>query len=428
MPTFVAQTIGCKVNQYETQRLVEQLEALGWRRCVNGNGADLCIVNTCTVTEQADAKCRQALRRLRRDHPGALVVAAGCYPERDRVGLDAMPEVDRVLDNADKERLVEVLGLSDGGAACLPSGISRLARHARAFVKVQDGCDQFCTYCIVPYVRGRSRSRAMEEVLDEARRLVGNGYREIVLTGVHLGGYDDAGRRLPELVRALDAVDGLLRLRLSSIDPKEVTTGLVEAIASSRAACPHLHVSVQSGSTSVLERMNRGYTRDDYLAMAERTARAMPDLVLSTDLIVGFPGETDGEFADSLDLIERTAFGKVHVFPFSARPGTAAGGMPGRVPHDVVKARLARVAQTAQAAAVRCRERFIGRTVDVLVEGRTRNARHWHGFTSNYLKTLFALDNAPVGGVERVCVESCDAARLVGRVGAREERRRETQP
>lgn len=416
MPAFVVRAIGCKVNQYETQRLVEQLEALGWRRCTNGDSADLCIVNTCTVTEEADAKCRQALRRLRREHPGAVVVAAGCYSERDRSGLEAMPEVDRVLGSAEKERLVEVLGLSNGDAPCASSGISRFAGHARAFVKVQDGCDQFCSYCIVPYVRGRSRSRPMPDILDEAQRLVENGYPEIVLTGVHLGGYDDAGRRLPELVQAFDSIEGLLRLRLSSIDPKDVTAGLVEAVASSRVACPHLHVSLQSGSTSVLERMNRGYTRDDYLAMVERATSTIADLVLSTDLMVGFPGETDDEFAESLDVVKRVGFGKVHVFPFSPRPGTAAAAMTDHVPHDVVKARLARVADVAQAAAVRCRERFIGRTVDVLVEGRTRDGRHWHGFTPSYLKTLFALDNAPVGGVQRVRVESCDATRLVGRV------------
>jgi threonylcarbamoyladenosine tRNA methylthiotransferase MtaB len=416
MPAFVVRTIGCKVNQYETQRLVEQIEALGWRRCTNGAGADLCIVNTCTVTDEADAKCRQALRRLRRDHPRALVVAAGCYSERDRTGLEGMPEVDRVLDNAEKEHLVEVLGLSNGDAACSPPGISRFAGHARAFVKVQDGCDQFCSYCIVPYVRGPSRSRPMGDVLDEARRLVENGYGEIVLTGVHLGGYDDAGRRLPELLRAFDAVEGLLRLRLSSIDPKDVTAELVEAIASSCAACPHLHVSLQSGSTSVLERMNRGYTRDDYLAMVERAARGVADLVLSTDLMVGFPGETDDEFAESLDVIESLGFGKVHVFPFSARPGTAAAEMDAQVPHDVVKARLAEVGRVAEAAAVRCRERFVGRTMDVLVEDRTRNGRHWHGFTPNYLKTLFALDSAAPGSVQAVCIESCDATRLFGQV------------
>jgi threonylcarbamoyladenosine tRNA methylthiotransferase MtaB len=423
MPGFVVKTIGCKVNQYETQRLVEQLEALGWQRCANGNGADLCIVNTCTVTEEADAKSRQALRRFRREHPGALVVAAGCYGERDRAGLDAMPEVDRVLDNAQKERLAESLGLLPDEGAALPSGITRFAGHARAFVKVQDGCDQFCSYCIVPYVRGRSRSRPVPAVVDEVRGLVENGYREIVLTGVHLGGYADGAHRLAGLVGALDGIEGLLRVRVSSIDPLDVTRDLVETIASSRAACPHLHVALQSGSTSVLERMNRGYTREEYLRIVERAAAAIPDLAVSTDLMVGFPGERDEEFVDSLDVIERVGFSKVHVFPFSPRAGTAAARRSDFVAHDVVKARLARVAEAAEAAARRCRERFVGRSMEILVEGRTKDGRYVHGFTRNYLKTLIE----PARGEARGCrpgtlctvqVGSCDATRLYGRMEA----------
>ncbi|GAH72516.1 unnamed protein product, partial [marine sediment metagenome] len=228
------------------------------------------------MTEEADAKSRRALRRFRREHPGALVVAAGCYCERDRAGLEAMAGVDRVLDNAQKERFAESLGLLPDEGAALPSGISRFAGRTRAFVKVQDGCDRFCSYCIVPYVRGRSCSRATAAVLDEVRGLVANGYREIVLTGVHLGGYADGESRLPKLVGALDEIAGLLRVRVSSIDPLDVTRDLVETIASSRTVCPHLHVSLQSGSSAVLARMNRGYTRDEYLGMVEHAAAAIP--------------------------------------------------------------------------------------------------------------------------------------------------------
>ncbi len=414
MPAFAVRTIGCKVNQYETQRLVEQLEALGWRRCVNGGTADLCIVNTCTVTEVADAKSRQALRRFRREHPGALVVAAGCYPERDRAALEAMPEVDRALDNAQKARLPEALGLVEECDTRTPSGISRFAGHARAFLKVQDGCNRFCSYCIVPYVRGRSRSRPMREIVAEARRLVENSYREIVLTGVHLGDYADGERTLADLVRALDGIDGLLRLRVSSIDPNDVTAELLDAIASGRAACPHLHVSLQSGSTSVLERMNRGYTREAYLEMVERAQATIPDLAVSTDLVVCFPGETDEEFADSLDVIETVGFSKVHVFPFSSRPGTAAAERTDVVAHAVVKDRLARVGEVAEAAARRCRARLVGRRVEILVEGETKDGRFVHGFTPNYLKTLTEKDGVVAGDLQPVRIASYDATSLLG--------------
>jgi threonylcarbamoyladenosine tRNA methylthiotransferase MtaB len=412
---FVVRTLGCKVNQYESQRLVEQLEAIGWCQCTNGDGAALCVVNTCTVTEEADAKSRQALRRLRREHPGALVVAAGCYAERDRAALAAVEGVDRVLDNAQKERLVEVLGLAAGCGARVPSGISRFAGHARAFIKVQDGCDRRCSYCIIPHVRGPSRSRPMAAVLDEARALVRNGYRELVLTGVHLGDYADNGRGLPELLGALDGVEGLMRVRLSSIEPEEVTAALVGAIAASRTACPHLHVPLQSGSNAVLARMNRRSTRETYLATVERATAAIPDLSISTDLMVGFPGETETEFAASLDVIGQVGFSKVHVFPFSPRAGTEAAARTDFVEHAVVKERLARVATVAGAAARRHRERFVGRVVEVLVEGRTKDGRFAHGFTPNYLRTLVEDAALEPGAAAAVRITSCDAAHLYGR-------------
>ena len=413
--TFAVRTLGCKVNQYETQRLVEQLEALGWRESANGDAANLCIVNTCTVTETADAKSRQALRRFRRAHPGAIVVAAGCYSERDRAALESIEGVDYVLDNAEKERLVEVIGLLPDANTRLPSGISRFAGHARAFVKVQDGCDHFCSYCILPYVRGRSRSRPMAAILDEARGLARNGYRELVLTGVHLGDYGDGANGLPELARALDDVEGLLRVRLSSIDPMEVTPALVETIASVCTACPHLHVSLQSGSNSVLERMRRDYTREEYIGVAERATAAIPGLSMSTDLMVGFPGETDEEFADSLDVIERVGFSKVHVFPFSPRAGTPAAERTDFIAHDVVKRRLARVAEVAGAAALRHRERFVGGKMEILVEGRTKDGQFHHGFTPNYLKTLVEAPECDTGVLLAVRITSCDATRLYGR-------------
>jgi len=416
MRAFAVRTLGCKVNQYETQRLVEQLEALGWRHAENGDGADLCIVNTCTVTEEADAKSRQALRRFRREHPRAVVVAAGCYVERDRAALEAINGVDHFLNNAQKERLVEVLGLLPGAGAEVPSGISRFAGHARAFVKVQDGCDRFCSYCILPRVRGRSRSRPMAAVLDEARRLVANGYPELVLTGVHLGDYADGPKKLFDLVSALDEIEGLRRVRFSSIDPKEVTAELVETIASSRTACPHLHISLQSGSGTVLKRMNRDYTPEEYRRVVERASAAIPDLCVSTDLMVGFPGETDDEFADSLAMIEAVGFSKVHVFPFSPRPGTAAAERSDFVPQKVIQERLARITEAAEAAALRCRRRFVGRTMEVLVEGRTKDGQFHHGFTSNYLKTLVEAESAKAGSVLSVRIGSCDATRLYGRV------------
>jgi threonylcarbamoyladenosine tRNA methylthiotransferase MtaB len=303
-------------------------------------------------------------------------------------------------------------------------------------VKIQDGCDKKCSYCVVRFARGKSRSRAVPEILNEVRRLVANGYREVVLTGIHIGsfGTDDGTKenRLPELMERTREVEGLLRVRLSSIDPNEISPGLIEAIRNSPQVCRHLHVPLQSGSDRILGKMNRGYSREEYLNILSLLKKDLPDFSVTTDVMVGFPGETDDDFEESLRVVSQAEFSKVHIFPFSRRPGTPADRLPDHVPPRVVKERVSRLSSEAEAVALKRRQKLNGAVVEVLVEREFQltsrkglpdffngaDAAH-EGFSSNYLRTVF-LDNGEKtetlkNRLVRVRVEAFDERRLFGR-------------
>lgn len=404
--TVAFATLGCKVNQYETEALAEQFVRRGYEVVPFGEPADVYVVNTCTVTHIGDKKSRQLIRRARRANPKAFIVATGCYAQVAPEEVEAVG-VDLVVGTRGREHLAELvderLGKRDGprravqefDAACafeeLP--ISRTAGRARAYIKVQEGCRDFCTYCIVPYARGPLRSRPAERVLEEAARLTANGYVEIVLTGTHLGAW---GRDLPgapylaELVARVAEVPGLLRLRLSSIEPLEITPALIDLMASSAVICPHLHIPLQSGDDEILRRMGRRYTTREYALLVEHARSRIRDLAVTTDVMVGFPGETEEQFARSLAFVRRTAFSGLHVFKYSPRRGTPAATFSGQVPAKVKEKRsdvmLALDAELRREFA----SRYAGRTVEVLVEecvdGRAE------GLTGNYLRVSFPAE------------------------------------
>ena len=438
-PTFLIKTLGCKANQYDSQVLREQLLGAGLRdfshhdaheedeECWEDGEADVCIVNTCTVTAQSDAKSRQCIRALKRQHPNARMVVTGCYAEMNRAEAARIPGVDEVLDNAGKtalaQRVCALLGVetrSAGVPACIPSrgeGISFFSEHTRSFVKIQDGCDRKCSYCIVRYARGPSRSREIAEVVREVERLAANGYREVVLTGIHIGSFGgENGRkphRLPELIERLEGVGGLLRVRLSSIDPNEVSHELVGAMRNSQRVCRHLHIPLQSGSDRVLRRMNRDYTQKEYLGTIALLRKELPDVCITTDAMVGFPGETEADFDETRRVVAEVGFAKVHIFPFSSRPGTPAHRLAEHVPAKVIRERVTCLSQEADASARKVKQEIVGKTVEVLVErawssnGRralrsagvpacifspqeTRGAADmYEGFSSGYLRTVF---------------------------------------
>jgi len=400
-------TLGCKANLYDTAGMMAALRAAGWRVLAGGGGeaaeceVDLVVVNSCAVTARAEAKSRQLTRRLRKEHPDALVVLVGCYPEINRETAARTTGADLALGTADRDRLPEVVAEFFGDARPLPPAVGVTAGSApetppplpgafageriRATVKVQDGCEQFCTYCVIPYARGPSRSRPAGEVLEEVEALVGAGFKEIVVTGIHLGawgldlcsGHHDghhAGRpaarvrRLADLAREIAAVPGLARVRLSSIEPLEITDDLIDLVATVPRLCRHLHVPLQSGSDEILKRMNRHYTAAQYLAMVERIRARVPLIGLTTDVMVGFPGETDEDFEATLDVVRRARFSRLHVFRFSRRPGTPAADMPGQVPPRVKKTRSERLIRLGRRLEQEFYEGLIGRVLDVLVE------------------------------------------------------------
>jgi threonylcarbamoyladenosine tRNA methylthiotransferase MtaB len=366
-------TLGCKVNQYETQYVREMLEGAGYVVAPEGEPADLCVVNTCTVTAEGDAKGRQLIGRLHRTNPRAALVVMGCYATRDPAAVRRLPGVTNVV--TDKARILDVL--RPYGVAAAPAGISRFDDHQRAFVKVQDGCMLNCSYCIIPSVRPTVRSRTPGEIEEEVARLAGAGYREVVLTGIHLGHYGldlSRGRpkrdwvRLWHLLERLCGMPGDFRVRLSSLEAAEARDDLVRALASLPRVCPHLHLCLQSGSDRVLGRMRRRYRSGGFIERCRRIRDALDHPALTTDVIVGFPGETDTDFEATCRVVREVGFAKVHVFSYSPREGTPAAAYPDALPPAVVRERRRRLQALADEGGHAYARSLVGRRLDVLVE------------------------------------------------------------
>lgn len=418
---FKIVTLGCRTNQYESQAYQNQLEALGYAPAAEEENADICIVNTCTVTESADSSSRHEIRQLARKNPGTKLVVTGCFADRQPDLVKNIDGVSNVVVNKDKEQLLATVFPE----VDLPEfSIKRFDAHTRAFVKVQDGCNSFCTYCIIPYVRGRSRSRTMQDVLHEAENLIKNGFKEIVLTGINIGDFDgnkpegETPDRLADLVRAVDKIPGLERLRVSSIDPDEVDDDLLDAITRGKHTCPSMHIVLQSGSNVILKRMNRKYTRQIFMETVDRLKNASPDFTFTTDIIVGFPGETDADFNETLEVMKEVKFAKVHMFPYSDRPRTRSALMPNKVPHEIMRERKQEVLRLSEQIAFELRNQYVGRRMKVLTEnldpsrpneisGHTENFLHvWipnnQNYTPNQIIDVYLSENTPDGLIGNV--------------------------
>lgn len=417
-------TLGCKVNQYETEKIREALEGAGFATVPFGSPADAYVINTCSVTSVADGKSRAAVRRALRLNPEAFVVVAGCYAELEPDEIRAIEGVDLVVPNDEKDAIAERVAARFGNIQYSIINIqSVLPRvRTRAVVKVQDGCDQFCSYCIVPHARSVKSSRPIQDVLAEIRALADFGYREIVLTGIRLGafgarsevgGRKSEGSGLAELVGAVSEVDGIERVRLSSVEPWEVDEALLEAMRSPKV-CRHLHIPLQSGDDEVLRRMNRPYTAARYREIVSRVRAAIPGIGITTDVIVGFPGETDEAFANTRALIEEVGFSRLHVFRYSARKRTPAASMAGQISAEVKKRRAQNLIELGKIAMRRFAESMIGETIDVLVERRARRANHLTGFTDNYIEVSFAGDAALAGRVVAIRIVGLDQDGVIG--------------
>lgn len=432
--------LGCKVNAYETEAMQEMLEKAGYEIVPFREGADIYIINTCTVTNIADRKSRQMLHRARKMNPDAVVVAAGCYVQAQNTRENTDPCIDIVLGNNHKKDLIKVLEEYEAEKAAQKESadaaeksdvrkniqdieeigqtkeyeklhLTKPGEHTRAYIKVQDGCNQFCTYCIIPYVRGRVRSRTVEDVLDEVRTLAGNGYQEVVLTGIHLSSYGidfDGNQHLLSLIQAVHQVEGIRRIRLGSLEPGIITDEFARALSELPKMCPHFHLSLQSGCDDTLKRMNRRYTSEEYYEKCCILRRYFDNPALTTDVIVGFPGETEEEFQKSRDFVDKVNFYETHIFKYSRREGTRAAAMENQVSEQEKARRSAVLIELGEKKRKAYEQSFLGKEVEVLVEeeavieGRPMQTGH----TKEYIRIAFEGDKSLKNTIVKVRVDN----------------------
>ena len=395
--------LGCKVNAYETEAMQQILEEAGYEIVPFSEYADVYVINTCSVTNMADRKSRQMLHRAKKQNPDAIVVGAGCYVQTKEAQALVDESIDIVIGNNKKHELVPLLReyeASHRKMACVADinhekqayeelSLSRTAEHTRAFFKVQDGCNQFCTYCIIPFARGRVRSRELPDVLQEIRTLAKSGYREVVLTGIHLSSYGvDNGESLLHLIEAVHELEGIERIRLGSLEPRIVTDAFAKRLSELPKICPHFHLSLQSGCDTVLSRMNRRYDTAEYEAGCALLRRYFEHPAITTDVIVGFPGETDEEFETTERYLERIHFYEMHIFQYSRREGTKAAAMPDQVPEAVKKERSEKLLALGHRMSEEFRRYYLGRQVTALLEEEFLydGKRYYTGYTKEYVK------------------------------------------
>lgn len=409
-------TLGCRLNQAETAGFVDVFKQDGYQPVALGETTDLLVINTCSVTEGAESDCRNVIRRVLRQSPHALVAVTGCYAQTGTAALSAIPGVDLVLGNQFKMDLPQYL-------RALPSWTKRLKpevhhtrtlsrndftvngvgcyEQTRANLKIQDGCDFMCSFCLIPFARGRERSRDLEDAMREAEKLVMRGHQELVLTGVNIGRYASGGTELVGLIQRLESIPALRRIRISSIEPTTISGDLIEHMATSTKLCRFLHVPVQSGDDGILQAMNRRYTAREFRALIGGVVRRIPDVCVGTDVMVGFPGEEDRQFAATQALLEELPFSYLHVFRYSTRPGTAALRLPSRVSGKVMKARCRTLSALSRRKRMAFYGRYVGQSVDVLFEARRKDGL-WTGLTDNFIKVGVSSEKPLENRIRRV--------------------------
>ena len=402
--------LGCKVNAYETEAMQQLLEENGYEIVPFKEGANVYIINTCTVTNMADRKSRQMLHRAKKMNPDAIVVAAGCYVQAKDASGEIDESIDIVIGNNKKKDLIQIL---DGfyekkqgqNKAVIDINhtheyeemhLNKTAEHTRAYIKVQDGCNQFCTYCIIPFARGRVRSRAKEDVVREVTELAANGYQEVVLTGIHLSSYgvDLENENLLSLILAVNEIEGIKRIRLGSLEPRIITEDFVKTISGLEKMCPHFHLSLQSGCDETLRRMNRRYTSEEYYEKCMLLRKYFAHPALTTDVIVGFPGETEEEFEKSKAFIDKVDFYETHIFKYSKREGTKAAVMDNQIPEQIKTARSNELLELGQKKRIKYEEQFVGTTVEVLMEEQIKidGENYQVGHTKEYVKVALKTE------------------------------------
>lgn len=418
-------SLGCKVNQYETNAMSQEFIKSGYEVVEFSDVADIYIVNTCTVTNIADRKSRQMLRRVKEINPEAVLVATGCYAQVGKEELEKIDDIDMIIGNNEKKDIVEIIeNYRNEKNAIITDvmhqkeyvefGTTTYTEKTRAVVKIQDGCDRFCSYCIIPYARGRVRSRKLENIVAEVEQIVDNGIQEIVITGIHIASYGKDFNyeiTLIDLLEELNKVKGLKRIRLGSIEPTIITDEFVSRLSKLEKICDHFHLSLQSGCNETLKRMNRRYTCDEFENGTKLLRKAFPKAALTTDVIVGFPGETDEEFSKTYDFLKRIAFYKMHIFKYSQRKGTKAAVMPNQVDGAIKEQRSKVLLELSDENEKMYNSEYVGKTVEVLFE--EKDGEFYKGHTTNYIEVLAKGDNLENAICDVILSESCDT-HLIG--------------
>ncbi len=425
--TVAIVTLGCKTNQFESAAMLEQLQAAGYRKVDFNTGAELVIVNTCTVTAATDSQSRNLIRRARRINPKSRVIVTGCYAQIDPQSLSRLPGVALVIGNREKSRLLETLTRLDDPEKIYVSDIrahdtveplclSGFEQRSRAFVQIQNGCDAFCSYCIIPYARGRSRSVKIDDVVRQVEKLDDNGYPEIVLTGIHIGNYGRDLMPQSDLLTLLKRIERSRfsgRLRLGSIEPTELPEELYRYVTAAEWICPHFHIPLQAGDDDILTRMNRHYSTTFFADLVDSIRQLSPAAAIGLDVITGFPGESDPQFENTVRLLDQLPFSHLHVFPFSQRAGTPAALMEGQVPATLIKERAARLRQLGEQKLTQFGSQFINKTLDIVIEGGSRRGLS-KGLSGNYLSVTIPANSVTTGELVRVRVTGCGDNGLIG--------------
>lgn len=420
-------SLGCKVNQYDTDAMRLLMEGAGFVTVPFSDTADIYVINTCSVTHVSDRKSRQMISRAHSLNPNAIIIVAGCYAKTNPNGVAELEGVNIVLGTNDRNEIADVVlsyinanrhdkelhTASEEGFEDLTADESD---KTRAYLKIQDGCNRFCSYCIIPYARGRIRSRTLESTRKNLILLAQRGYKEVVLTGIHLMSYGidmNNGTDITDAIAQADGIDAIKRIRLGSLEPEFVTDKFVRAVSENERVCRQFHLSLQSGSDSVLQRMNRKYTTEQYAAAVNKLRAAMPDCAITTDIIAGFAGETEAEHKETLEFIKRIGFARVHVFPYSVRQGTAAAGFPNQVPPEIKERRAHETARQADASQHEYMSNYIGKDVEVLIEEKCLDGMR--GYTSTYTDVhITDADETLSNELRTVHINGIDDKHLVG--------------
>jgi len=400
-------TLGCKVNQYETEAMIELFLLRGYEIVDFDLPADVYVINTCTVTGMSDRKSRQIIRRAKKTNPNAIVVVTGCYAQTSHEAVAGIDGVNLVVGTKERQNIAELAeacsldSVNDTVSDIMHThtfedlSIKTYQDRTRAYIKVQEGCSQFCSYCIIPYARGPVRSRPFDDVVSEIRRLAKEGFSEIILTGIHVASYgsDLKNYTLADLILAADSIDGIERIRLSSIEPMTLNREFIDKIKPCKKLCNHFHISLQSGCDATLKRMNRKYTCDEYFSIVQGLRENFPDTAITTDIMVGFPGETDAEFEATVEFVKRVDFADAHIFQYSPRKGTPAAKRPDQIPPETKEKRSKIIAQLTEESRNNFKSRFTGKKMRVLFEQPFHKKDGWfEGKTSNYLTVIVKTD------------------------------------